>query len=248
MTAHADESATAPCPAPDRVRISASGLTRAAGRRYILRDVSFTASGGEVVALVGRNGAGKTTLLSLLAGRLAPDRGRVAVIVSGREAGRREAAAFVGFLPHDLFVYPDLTARENLEFSATLHGVRDPRARAAEVLDRIGLGREADRPVRTFSRGMQQRAAIGRLLVVAASVWLLDEPTTGLDEPGRRWLAAVIRSQAEAGTLVVMASHHRVEVEEWASRALVLEAGRLVLDLPGGPDGAARAFARVEAG
>jgi heme ABC exporter ATP-binding subunit CcmA len=226
--------------------MDAQGLARIAGRRHLLRDVSLSAGSGEVLAVVGRNGAGKTTLLSVLAGRFAPDRGRVTLREGGREVGRHRAASLVGWLPHDLFLYPDLTARENLAFFAALYGVPDAAARIASALAEVGLPRDGDRPVRTLSRGMQQRAAIGRLIVTGARVWLLDEPTTGLDEPGRRWLAAVVNAQARVGCLVLMATHHRGEVAGAATRVVVLEAGRLVLDVGGGEAGAAAAFARLD--
>ena len=231
-------------PATPAIELAADGVARIAGRRHLLRDVSIRAAGGEVVALIGRNGAGKTTLLSVLAGRQAPDRGSVAIRVDGRPAERAERAAAVGFLPHDLAVYPDLTARENLAFGAALYGVRDAGPRISSALDDVGLGRDGDRPLRTCSRGMQQRAAIARLLVTGSSVWLLDEPATGLDEPGRRWLASLIVAQGAAGRLVVMSSHHRPEVAGVATRIVLLEAGRVVLDVPGGDT--ARAFERLD--
>jgi len=229
------------------IGLVAERLTRIIGRRHVLRDVSFRAGAGEVVAIVGRNGAGKSTLLSLLSGRQSPDRGGVRVESDGRVLSPRESATVVGFLPHDLFLYPDLTARENLAFFASLYGVRHADERIPLAIDAIGLPRDADRPVRTLSRGMQQRAAIGRLMVIGARVWLLDEPTTGLDEPGRAWLAATLDAAARRGVLVATASHYRAEVEA-ATRVLVLDAGRLVLDVAGGADGATRAFEVIEGG
>ncbi|MBP7124976.1 heme ABC exporter ATP-binding protein CcmA [Myxococcota bacterium] len=230
------------------VELRCEGLVRVIGRRHVLREVGFQARGGEVVALVGRNGAGKTTLLAMLAGRRAPDRGRVSMEMAGSEVRGGDLRRLAGFLPHDLLVYPDLTARENLSFTAVLYGVPDPEQRAVEVLRDIGLEGEGDRLVRTFSRGMQQRAAIGRLLVSGARVWLLDEPTTGLDEGGRRWLLSLLARQGRLGRLVIFSTHHPSEVEEAATRVLVMEGGRLVADLPAGADGAARAFARMEGG
>jgi len=230
------------------VELHCEGLVRVIGRRHVLREVGFQARGGEVVALVGRNGAGKSTLLAMLAGRRAPDRGRVRVGFAGAEARGGDLRRLVGFLPHDLLVYPDLTARENLAFTAILHGVRDPSERVAAVLQDVGLEVEGDRLVRTFSRGMQQRAAIGRLLVSGARVWLLDEPATGLDEGGRRWLLSLLAGQGRLGRLVIFSTHHPSEVEEAATRVLVLDGGRLVADLPAGAGGAAEAFARMERG
>ena len=203
----------------------ADRISLAFGRRYILRDIAFRAVCGEVIALVGPNGAGKTTLLSVLCGRLRPDQGTV------RLDGDDPSRCLVGLVPHDLFLYPDLTTRENLAFFAALHGTED--APIAAVIESVGLSRDLDRPVRTLSRGMQQRAAIGRLLVTRARVWLLDEPATGLDESGRAWFASTVAQAARDGVLVIMATHFRDEVES-ATRVIALESGRIVGDGPGG--------------
>ena len=230
------------------LRLSTDKLTRIIGRRHILRDLRFEARGGEVIALIGRNGAGKTTLLSLLSGRIRPDRGGLAIEADGRTLAGHEVSAVVGFLPHDLFLYPDLTARENLLFFAALHAVPRAGERVGAVLESIGLPRDGDRPVRTLSRGMQQRAAIGRLMMVGARIWLLDEPTTGLDEPGRRWLSQTLVAQGRAGRLVIMASHHRDEVAGTATRIVVVDGGRIVHDGPADGDGVRDAFSRVDGG
>lgn len=230
------------------VELRAERVVRVAGRRHILRDVSLAAASGDLVAVLGRNGAGKTTLLSVLAGRQVPDGGRVVLTIDGRIASGTEVRAVTAMLPHDLLIYPDLTARENLAFFMTLAGQAPDAGQIASVLDRIGLARDADRVVRQFSRGMQQRAALGRLLVSGADVWILDEPTTGLDEVGRRWLLGLLSDQIRSGRLVLMSSHHPSEVAACATRTLVLESGRVVLDGPGGADGAAAAFTRMDGG
>ncbi len=227
-------------------RVEALSITRVIGRRHILRGVSLEAGPGDVVALVGPNGAGKTTLLHVLAGRSAHDEGRVRLRWEGREATGLDFRARVAFLPHDLFLYPDLTARENLAFFATLHGIGDATDRVARTLERVGLARDADRLVRTFSRGMQQRAAVGRLLVTGAPVWLLDEPGTGLDTPGRQWLWGTLEEHARAGGAVVLASHDPAEVGRLATRIVALRAGRVVADVSGGIEGARQAFEAIE--
>ena len=146
---------------PGALALQCESVARVFGRRHVLRDVSFTVHAGEVVAIVGRNGAGKSTLLSILAGRRQADRGSVRVVQGDRPATDSQTRSWLGFLPHDLLVYLDLTARENLEFTGVLHGRPDPVQRAAEVLSAVGLAADADRTVRTFSRGMQQRTALG---------------------------------------------------------------------------------------
>lgn len=227
-------------------RFSAESVTRAVGRRYLLHGVSLEVAPGDVVAIIGRNGAGKTTLLQVLAGRLSPDEGRVRLMWHGREVQGLEAFSRLAFLPHDLFLYPDLTARENLEFFAKLYRVEGVPDRVLRVLEQVGLRQDADRLVRTYSRGMQQRAAIGRLLVAGALVWLLDEPSTGLDEPGRLWLWSTIADHARAGGAVVFSSHDQAEVAGLATRVIALRAGRVVADEKGGSEGGRRAFDAIE--
>lgn len=227
-------------------RLEALSVTRVIGRRHILRGVALQAGPGDLVALVGRNGAGKTSLLHVLAGRSSCDEGRVSLQWEDREARGLEFRVRVAFLPHDLFLYPDLTARENLTFFATLQGVRDAADRVAEVLERVGLARDADRAVRAYSRGMQQRAAVGRLLVTGAPIWLLDEPSTGLDAPGRQWLWDTLQSHARDGGAVVWSSHDPAEVGGLATRILALRSGRVVLDTTGGLEGTRRAFEAIQ--
>lgn len=229
-----------------RFRLDVVSVTRVMERRHLVRDVSFAVSPGDIVAIVGRNGAGKTTLLHLLAGRLSPDGGHVRLEWEGREVRGAEYRARVAFLPHDLFLYPDLTARENLSFFASLHGVLDASAEIESVLDRVGLARDADRPVRAYSRGMQQRAAVGRLLVIGAPLWILDEPATGLDASGRQWLWDTLLEHAKTGGAVILASHDPTEVGRLATRIVALKTGRVVLDTAGGPEGAHRAFEGIE--
>lgn len=230
------------------LELSAEAIVRVVGRCHILREVTVSVRAGESVALLGRNGAGKTTLLSILAGRVVPEKGRVRITAGGRDLTGPERRSRIGLLPHDLLVYPDLTARENLDFFAALHGIVDAKRRIAEVLEEVGLARDADRTLRTYSRGMQQRAALGRLMVSGAPIWLLDEPTTGLDESGRRWIQDLLVSHSRAGGIVLFSTHHASEVASVATRTWLLDSGRLVLDAAGGPDGAARAFARMDGG
>jgi len=221
-------------------------VARVAGRRHLVRGVSFRVGRGDVLVLVGPNGAGKSTLLSLLAGRLKPDRGRVRVVWGGTEPRGEALRALVAFLPHESFLYADLTARENLRFFAAWH--RRPHADrvAAEVLDRVGLEHDADRTVRMFSRGMQQRLAIGRLLVTGAPIWLLDEPSSGLDMRGRQFLWETIEAHVRDGGIAVLSSHDLDETARLATRILAIRAGRVVLDAAGGAHSAADAFACLE--
>lgn len=205
-------------------RVDAVRLTKTYGRRYALRHADFSLEAGVVTALIGQNGAGKSTAFNLLSRRISPTSGDVrfdgAVVDDSPE--RRRAC---GYLSHASFLYGTLTARENLSLVAGLYRLAG--APIGGVLARVGLSRHADRQVRTFSRGMTQRLALGRLLLVDPDVWLLDEPASGLDEGGRRWLEGEIRALAAAGKVVALSSHSRRMVSDLAAQVVVLRDGRV---------------------
>jgi heme exporter protein A len=159
--------------------IEARGLTRNFGERAALQDVSFRLEGGQTLAVLGRNGAGKSTLLRILSTLLRPHGGEIAVL--GEPLPRRAFAVRpqVGLLGHEPLLYRDLTARENLHYHARLHGT--PAVRVDELLDKVGMERRADDPVRSLSRGMVQRVAVCRAVLHDPKLLLLDEPRANLD-------------------------------------------------------------------
>jgi heme exporter protein A len=206
----------------DGPAIELTDLGRAYGERVALTGVSLTLPRGSTLAVFGSNGAGKTTLLRILATLLRPHRGRARVLGSELPRDGWAVRGRIGFLGHDPLLYRDLTARENLRFHARLHGV--PVARIGELLDAVGLGRRADDPVHTYSRGMVQRAAVCRALLHEPELLLLDEPTSGLDPAAADAVAALTL----AGTRVV--SSHDVEgALAEADVVLGLRAGRAEL-------------------
>src|SRR5438067_4717 len=160
--------------------LEARGLSRDFGRRHAVRDLTFGLARGESLALFGPNGAGKTTLLRLLAGLLRPTSGHA--VVGGHDirtdTGLRGR---VGLISHQSMLYPALTALENVEFAARLHGVAEARAVSMRALEAMAIASRAMSQVRTLSRGMQQRVSIARAIVHGPVVLLLDEPYTGLD-------------------------------------------------------------------
>ena len=209
----------------DRVEIAA--VTRYYGRRRALQNVSFTCVVGEVVALLGPNGAGKSTLLAILSTLITPHSGDVRY---GGHTARSAGSALryrLGWLGHDLQLYPELTARENLQFFARLMGVADESACVASALAASRLDTRADDAVSSFSRGMRQRLALERALIHRPRLILLDEPFTGLDGPSADALASRLRALAQAGTLVLLATHDVDLADHVLDRALVLQNGRL---------------------
>ena len=206
-------------------RVDAVDLTRVWGRRFALRNATFSLGTGSVTALIGGNGAGKSTTFNLLAQRLAPTRGHV--LFDGQPAGRSQAERrMCGYLSHKSFLYSDLTAVENLALTAGLY--RLEASEPAPLLKRVGLARHGDRLVREYSRGMVQRLALARLLLVDPCLWLLDEPATGLDQSGRSWLVEELASLREEGKIIALSSHSRPFLRSVATHAVVLKRGLVV--------------------
>ena len=223
--------------AVDFDRIAVAGVSRHYGRRRALSRVSFDCAAGQIVGLLGPNGAGKSTLLSVLATLAAPSAGSVRYGAVTAGEGSAALRARIGFLSHDLQLYPELSARENLEFFGGLHGLDDPRRRAAEALARAGLDDRADDVVEGFSRGMRQRLALERALLHDPRLVLFDEPFTGLDEASCGKLVERLRALRAGRRIVVLATHDLDVVDGLLDAALLLRAGRL---RPLGGDGALR--------
>jgi heme exporter protein A len=201
-------------------------VTRNFGRRRALSHVSLTCRRGEVVGLLGPNGAGKSTLIAILATLMRPSSGEV-------RYGRWTAAeagdglrAHIGLLGHDLFLYGDLSAEENLIFFAKLYGVDSPASRVDAALERSRLAdRRADR-VSGFSRGQRQRLAVERALIHEPRLVLLDEPFTGLDDESAGLLIERLRGLRSQGKIVVMATHDFETADGLLDRAVCLVNGR----------------------
>ncbi len=220
----------------DFTELTVTDLGRHFGRRKALSQVSFDCHAGEIVGLLGPNGAGKSTLLAILATLLAPSTGRVAYGGhSARNAGA-DLRARLGLLGHDLYLYPELTARENLLFFARLYGLVDETARAEAGLAAASLTDRGDDQVLGFSRGMRQRLALERALIHMPRLLLLDEPFTGLDQASAAALVARLKSLRNDGCLIVLATHDLDVAEGLLSRVLYLRNGRMLSeDTASGP-------------
>jgi heme ABC exporter ATP-binding subunit CcmA len=220
-------------PAIDFDHIQADAVSRAFGRRRALSRVSLTARAGDVVVLLGPNGAGKSTLLNVLSTLMRPTSGAVRYGDHTPAAAGDRLRGRIGYLGHELFLYTDLTARENLAFAAALHGLASPDTRIADALTRARLTERADDRVAEFSRGMRQRLAIERALLHGPRLVLLDEPYTGLDEASAVLLSRRLRDLAAEGAIVLTAVHDFERAEEIATRTACLSRGRVV-DIPAG--------------
>ena len=208
--------------------LAVDDVSRHFGRRKAVSRITFRATRHTILGLLGPNGAGKSTMLAMLATLLRPSLGRIRY--GAHEAGTHgsELRAAIGVLGHDLFLYPELTAHENLAFFAALHGVASPADAARAALDRAGLADRADDAVSSFSRGMRQRVALERALIHAPTLVLLDEPFTGLDDASAAALVARLNGLRQSGAIVVLATHDLDLAEGLLDRAVFLRDGRMV--------------------
>jgi heme exporter protein A len=205
--------------------IAVRKLVKRFGLKTVLHGLDFSVEPGEFVALLGPNGAGKTTFLRILASLSRPTMGQVNI--AGYFLPHQAAAVrrSLGVVSHQPLLYGDLTAEENLRFFARMYDIRDAEKRIADVLGMVGLDSRRRDLVRTFSRGMQQRLAIGRAVLHDPNVMLFDEPHTGLDQDACLMLDTVLREVAARGRTVVMTSHDLARVADLASRFDILSRG-----------------------
>ena len=209
-------------------RVTVRDVSRHYGRRRALAKVSLDCHAGEVLGLLGPNGAGKSTLLAILATLLAPSTGEV---LYGDRTGRAAGPMLrgrLGFLSHDLHLYPELTARENLQFFARLYALDRVTERVGEALERAGLSARANDIVSGFSRGMRQRLALERALLHDPRLLLLDEPFTGLDDASVAALVGRLRELRANGRITVVVTHDLDVADMLLDRVAVLKDGRLV--------------------
>lgn len=203
-------------------------VSRYYGRRRALSHVSLELQKGELVGLLGPNGAGKSTLLGVLATLIRPSSGR---IVYGNYIGSRSTSELrerIGFLSHDLQLYAELTARENLEFFAGLYSLDNPSERATSALSRAGLGQRENDVVDSYSRGMRQRLALERALLHDPRLILLDEPFTGLDEMAIVALTDRLLDLKRSGCMVLVATHDLDIADGFVDRSVMLRNGKMV--------------------
>jgi ABC-type multidrug transport system ATPase subunit len=205
--------------------IELAGVGRAYGERAALVGVSLTLEPGRTLVVFGPNGAGKSTLLRVLATLLRPTAGTVRVLGEALPDAAWKVRGRIGLLGHDPLLYRELSGRENLRYHARLHRV--PEARIEELLDAVAMGRRADEPVATLSRGMVQRLAVARAVLHDPELLLLDEPRANLDPAAAERIDPLL-----AGRTRVITSHDPAGGLAEADLALGLKAGRAALLAP----------------
>jgi heme exporter protein A len=208
--------------------VEAHGLGKNFGATPVLRAIDLGIEAGRGAAVSGINGAGKSTLLKLLAGLSAPSFGQA--MLFGEESLRlpAEKRRRVGVMTHQSFLYPNLTARENLEFYASLYQVESPTGAARRWLERVGLTSAVDERVSAFSRGMEQRLSAARAMLADPDALLMDEPFAGLDSQGVSMVADLIKEAMARGCAVLVTAHDTPALEKIELKRLELSAGRLM--------------------
>jgi linearmycin/streptolysin S transport system ATP-binding protein len=209
--------------------LECNGLRKQFGDVEAVRGVSFRIAQGETYGLLGPNGAGKTTAISMACGLLEPDSGEV--LVAGRPLSTRSVSekASIGYVPQELAIYPDLSARENLGFFGRLYGLAPDlaRGRIEEVLRVIGLTERASEQTKNFSGGMQRRLNIGIGLLHRPRLLILDEPTVGVDPQSRNAILESVERLSGEGMAVLYTTHYMEEAERLCDRIGIIDLGEL---------------------
>jgi ABC-2 type transport system ATP-binding protein len=205
--------------------LTVSGIGKRYGQLQALRDVSFEARSGELLAVVGPNGAGKTTLLSIIAGAQQPSAGTVTTSLAGPPHNNA-----VGWAPQQPALYSKLSVTENLGLFARLEKLAEPDRAVERMLEQTGLGERAGERLDRLSGGNRQRVNLAIGLIADPPVLALDEPSASLDPGQRGRLWEFIDGLAKGGTTVVFSTHNVVEAQRYADRAIVLDEGELVFD------------------
>ena len=219
---------------PDFDRVDLVDLSRRFGRRRAVWKVTFAAQTRDIIGLLGPNGAGKSTLIGMLATLVAPTSGTLRFGAADQSGDGAAIRARIGLLAHELHLYPELTARQNLTFFARLYGLDAARLVPA-ALEAAGLSERADDDVSSFSRGMRQRLALERALLHQPRLLLLDEPFTGLDDRAVTLVSSRLRELAAAGAIVIVATHDLDLADGLVTRVALIRDGKLVADEPATP-------------
>jgi ABC-2 type transport system ATP-binding protein len=212
--------------------IQVDSLQKSFGSTKAVDTISFEVAAGEIYGLLGPNGAGKTTTISCISGLLKPDGGRIelnGIDIAGDAIAARRT---LGVVPQETAIYETLSARENVSYFASLHGLGgvEKRQRVSEALERVGLGADAKQQARKFSGGMKRRLNLAIGLVSRPRVLLLDEPTVGIDPQARIRILDVVREVQREGTAILYTTHYLEEAEALCNRVGIMDHGRILAE------------------
>jgi ABC-type multidrug transport system ATPase subunit len=212
----------------DFTSLTFTEVTRSFGRRRALNRITFRCEAGEIVGLLGPNGAGKSTLLAIAGTLLQPSSGNVRYGDRTAGDGGTDLRRRIGLLGHDLYLYPELSAVENLLFFGRMYGLADAAGRVERAMQQARLDARGQDPIAEYSRGMRQRLALERALLHDPRLVLLDEPFTGLDDDAARALRERLEGLRSAGRIVLLTTHDLEAIEQLIDRAVLLRSGQIV--------------------
>lgn len=200
------------------------------GNRVVLRGVDLTINEGDFITLMGANGAGKTTLLHIVASLSKPTMGDVFINGYSLADSASELRRFIGLVSHKTLLYDDLTAEQNLKFYAKMYDVPNAANRIETILNQVNLWHRRGDPVRTYSRGMQQRLAIARAILHNPPILLLDEPDTGLDQHSAEILSDLLKAVGISNRTILMTTHNLERGLSLGNRVVILAKGKIAYD------------------
>ncbi|WP_249352076.1 ABC transporter ATP-binding protein [Nocardiopsis akebiae] len=209
--------------------LEVQGVSKRYGKNLAVDDVSFFIDEGETYGLLGPNGAGKSTTIGMITGILRRDAGTILVDGVEHSVTNRKSKSLIGFVPQELALYHDLSARDNLRFFARMYGLSssEARSRTEEVLETVGLSERAGEAVSKFSGGMARRLNIGLGLLNNPRLLILDEPTVGVDPQSRNSILESVDALTRGGVSVLYTTHYMEEAERLCDRVGIIEGGRI---------------------
>jgi ABC-2 type transport system ATP-binding protein len=208
--------------------LEAKNLTKKYGSHTALNNLNLTIQEGEIFALLGQNGAGKTTTINLFLGFIEPSGGMAAINGISVAEQPQEIKKYLAYIPETVMLYPNLTGLENLEYFSSLAGFDYSKAELGELLATAGLQAQAfDQRLAGYSKGMRQKVGIAIAVAKKAKVLLLDEPTSGLDPKASNEFSEILKTLADKGTAILMATHDIFRAKEVATRIGIMKEGNL---------------------
>lgn len=208
--------------------LAVHALSKTFGPKLAVEDATFAVARGDITGFLGANGAGKTTVMNMIVGLTDPDAGEIELLGVRQGSRRRDLRMLIGYLQEKPRIYPEMTARGYLRFFADLYGIPDAGARVREVIERVGLTSAVDRRLGNFSRGMQQRTCLARVMLHRPELLILDEPTLGLDPNGVADMRAIFREMKAEGVTLLFSSHQLAEMERVCDSVVFMRQGRVL--------------------
>ena len=198
---------------------------------YSVTDLTLDINRNEIFGLLGPNGAGKTTLISMLCGLIKPTAGKFTIEGFSYEKNAMDIKKMIGVVPQEYALYPTLTAKENLMYFGSMFGLKGKnlKNKVHDALERLGLGKFADKQIHTFSGGMKRRINIIAGILHEPAVLFLDEPTVGVDVQSKNVIIEYLKELNQKGTTIVYTSHHLSEAQDFCTQITIMDQGKVLI-------------------